>query len=184
MPSVVVLVLIGLWGAVLLPPLMRHRPARPARASGSPLAMPVAPQEPAAVSAATVDSPRRVVRPTLELVDVVETPAVPAEDQGDPPDPLMPRSAAEARRRRQMVLATLTAVAIAALAAAPLVGPRALIGHGVVDLVLAGYGWLVFERDQRARQRSDVVRPLSPTRRATPGFMVDERFLDRGRRAG
>ncbi len=185
MPSVVVLVLIGLWGAVLLPPLVRHRPARPPRVEGAHLATSVLTRRP--VLPTTVDSVADLTR--VGRVDpAARTGAEAGEDTpadvDHAPDALMPRSATEAHRRRLMVMATLVAMAVVALAAVPLVGPLALVAHVGSDLALAGYAWLVVERQQRARQRVDVVRSLNPTRRVQPGFMVDERFLDRGRRAG
>jgi hypothetical protein len=89
------------------------------------------------------------------------------------------RSPAEVRRRlqgyrrRRRVLATLLVIAVAtAIPAALLSGVGWWIGHGVADVLLAGYVALLVQRQRRTIEREEKVHYLAPIRAPRPPVVV------------
>jgi hypothetical protein len=76
-------------------------------------------------------------------------------------------------RRRRRVLATLLVVAVAtAVPAALLSGVGWWIGHGVADVLLAGYVALLVQRQRRTIEREEKVHYLAPIRAPRPPVVV------------
>ncbi len=142
------LILAALWAIVLLPPLIRRvfeGSSRPARSVTSPLA--------------------RIGR-SSEAGSPVGRSTSPALAAPAPPITagLVPRNRTEAEMRRRAILAGLVALAVLSLLLVPAIGDPAFYLHAVIDSVAAAFGYLMWQRNQRADERRTKVRqlPLHP----------------------
>ncbi len=144
MTFLALLILGGLWAAVLLPPMIQRvqglSASRPSKAS------PVG---------GFSQNLARLERPGTAPVGGAYGYASPQQKES-----LRPDSALAAARRRRDVLGSLVAVALFLLVATTMFGAIALYAHIVVDIIAVAFAGLMIRRNKLAAERAEVVTQL------------------------
>ncbi|MGI9600981.1 MAG: hypothetical protein ACR2QE_03795, partial [Acidimicrobiales bacterium] len=131
---VYLLLLAVAWAVVLVPPLVqRLMVARPASQRRDPLAA-LARRQRAPESTVGRYTPHVVPEHTPEPAPT--------------PEPLHPTSAVVAQQRRRLVAAALALLALVTLVLIPTLGPIGVLAHLVADVLLVGFGYLWWRRNQ------------------------------------
>jgi len=157
-------ILVGMWVAVLLPPYLRNRSSR---------------------ASTSLHSFRRLVT-TLERTGPVDAGpgwrgTLPPRFGGVSPIHLdrtaamMPLGRSEARRRRRDVLFTLVGAALITLVLAVLLGGVAIWFHLLADVLLAGYVVMLVQVRRTAVERQTKVRYLAPRSAPEPATLLVRR---------
>lgn len=157
----VLLILAGAWAAFLLPPYVRHRrDARPGDSISS-----------FRQQLSTLERTAPGGRPVSALAPRDTAPTSPNHrplHRG----PGAPATRMDGRRRRRDILLTLVAAAALTFVLAVLLGGPAVWLHVAIDVVLAGYVWLLVQLRKSAADRAAKVRYLPQRAQQEPALLL------------